>query len=112
MSYPLHGDIADMTIDELLALRDNWIDRAEEVTTPSVVNFCRTRIEDINYELELIASQIDEIMNEEQDAFDNMPEGPQQCDRGQAMEAGIGESQDAIDSLSSAFQNLESAQGE
>ena len=49
-------------------------------------------------------SLVEEIMNDEREAFDNMPEGLQQGERGQAAEA-------AADALEEAFGNLEEAEG-
>ncbi len=46
-----------------------------------------------------------EVRDEEQDSFDNMPEGLQQGEKGEAMES-------AIEALSSAVDNLESAKGD
>ena len=42
---------------------------------------------------------IDTCKNEEQEAFDNLPEGFQQSDRGEAMEAAVSEMDDAIDEI-------------
>jgi len=54
---------------------------------------------------------LEEIENEEQEAFDNLPEGLQQGDRGQAMEEAIGSIQDAVNQLEEMSSSLEEAKG-
>ena len=49
-----------------------------------------------------IKNAIDEMTEEEQDKYDNMPEGLQESERGEAM-------QEAIDNLESASSSLEEA---
>lgn len=44
--------------------------------------------------LEQVASDIETVKDEEQEAFDNMPDGAQQGDKGQAMESAIQELED------------------
>lgn len=56
-----------------------------------------------NFDLEQIASDLTDLRDEEQESFDNMPEGLQQGDRGQA-------SSDAIDQLEGAISHLETVQ--
>lgn len=46
-----------------------------------------------------IKDALETIRDEEQEAFDNMPEGLQQGDRGQAMEEAISTLDSAIDDL-------------
>jgi len=52
--------------------------------------------------LDEIKCAIDEMAEEEQDKYDNMPEGLQESERGEAM-------QEAIDNLESASSSLEEA---
>lgn len=52
--------------------------------------------------LDEIKCAIEEMMDEEQDKFDNMPEGLQESERGEAM-------QEAIENLESASSSLEEA---
>ena len=50
--------------------------------------------------LEEIKDKLDSMMDEEQDKFDNMPEGLQESERGEAM-------QEAIEQLETACDNLD-----
>lgn len=52
----------------------------------------KARFQDIQTELKQASSELSSILNEEQDAFDNMPEGLQSSYRGMCSE-------DAIDSM-------------
>ena len=52
--------------------------------------------------LEDIKDKLDSMMDEEQDKFDNMPEGLQESERGEAM-------QEAIEQLGTACDNLDEA---
>jgi prefoldin subunit 5 len=68
--------------------------------------------------LEEIRDEIDNLKSEEDDGFNNLPEGLQQAERGQAMEAAAeqmqtaydlldgvsGELQDAIDAINAAME--------
>ena len=60
----------------------------------------RNRIADVQTQLEALKQDIDAILSEEQEAYDNMPEGLQESERGQAM-------QEAIDALESAIGSCE-----
>lgn len=51
-------------------------------------------------ELKQLSSELSSILNEEQDAFDNMPEGLQSSYRGMCSE-------DAVDSMEEASEKLE-----
>lgn len=62
----------------------------------------RKRVGEAIAKLNEAAELIDEIMNEEQEAYDAMPEGFQNGDRGQ-------QSQEAIDQLSSGKDSAEQA---
>ena len=55
----------------------------------------KARFQDIQTELKQASSELSSILNEEQDAFDNMPEGLQSSYRGMCSE-------DAIDSMEEA----------
>ena len=66
----------------------------------------RSLIADVIDRLETIRGDIEIIRDEEQDAFDNMPEGIQESDRGQQMEEYIGLMEDAMDEIDSALENL------
>ena len=63
----------------------------------------RKRIEDVRSQLEALKQEIDEILSEEQEAFDNMPESLQEGERGQAMTEAI----DALESAIGSFEELD-----
>ncbi|MQR93712.1 hypothetical protein [Fictibacillus phosphorivorans] len=54
-------------------------------------------------------SELESIKEEEQDAFDNFPEGLQESERGEAMENAISEMEDAISSMEDAISSIETA---
>ena len=60
----------------------------------------RNRIADVQSQLEELKQEIDSILAEEQEAYDNMPESLQNGERGEAM-------QEAIDALESAVSSCE-----
>lgn len=60
----------------------------------------KARFQDIQTELKQASSKLSSILNEEQDAFDNMPEGLQSSYRGMCSE-------DAIDSMEEASDKLD-----
>ena len=70
------------------------------------------RRKSINTLIDLIddaRSQLETIKDEEQEAYDNLPEGLQQAERGQASEQAISCLEDAISSLEDAVGSLEEA---
>lgn len=50
---------------------------------------------------------LESLKDEEQEAFDNLPEGLQQAERGQSMEAIASALDDAVDTLNSALSDIE-----
>ena len=60
----------------------------------------RNRIAEVQSQLEALKQEIDSILEEEQEAYDNMPESLQNGERGEAM-------QEAIDALESAVGSCE-----
>lgn len=52
---------------------------------------------------------LEQAQSDEQDSYDNMPEGLQSGDRGQAAEQAASELQEAVDSLDGALANIETA---
>ena len=62
-------------------------------------NARRTKIEKLNNRLSEIMDLINELANEEQEAFDNMPESIQYGERGEKMEDYISTIDDAIGNL-------------
>ena len=65
----------------------------------------RKEIEAVLNELADLRSRIETIQSEEQDAYDNMPEGLQQSERGMKAEEACSRLEDAL----TAFDDLESA---
>ena len=62
----------------------------------------KARFQDIQTELKQTSGELTSILSEEQDAFDNMPEGLQSSYRGMCSE-------DAIDSMEEASNKLDEA---
>lgn len=60
------------------------------------------RISDLEGTLQEITSEIESVLAEEQDAYDNMPESLQESDRGQASEAAL----DALDEAKTAVETM------
>ena len=67
----------------------------------------RKRIENIISKLEDLSVEIEEVMNEEQEAFDNLPEPIQCSDRGEQMEGYISSLDYAMNYVSDAISSLE-----
>ena len=61
-------------------------------------------------ELETLKSKIEEIQNDEQEAYDNLPESLQYSERGEAMESAIENLESAYNEIDSIIDNLEEAQ--
>lgn len=68
----------------------------------------RKEIEEVLNELADLRSRVEALHEEERDAFDNMPEGLQASERGQASEAAAS----ALDDALSAFDEIESSLNE
>lgn len=66
----------------------------------------RMRLDEAHSKLLEAQEIIEEVMNEEQDAFDNLPESLQGSERGEQMEEYIGTMQDAYDGLDEYLGNL------
>lgn len=62
----------------------------------------RKRIANVISKLEEAKEELDSLRDEEQEAYDNMPESLQESDRGYAME-------EAVDNLESAYNSVEEA---
>lgn len=72
----------------------------------------RKNIDAIQERLEELRSDVELILDEEQEAFDNLPESLQEAERGQAMQDSIDYLEEAISSIDEAIGNLETAKGE
>lgn len=68
----------------------------------------RKEIEAVLNELADLRNRVEALHGEEQDAFDNLPEGLQASERGQASEAAAS----ALDGALSAFDDIESSLNE
>lgn len=66
----------------------------------------RGRIQAILDEIDTLRSSLSDIADEEQEAFDNLPEGLQGAERGQAIESCAEGLQEAVDSLQEAVDRL------
>ena len=62
--------------------------------------------------LEEVKSQLDDLLSEEQEYKDNMPESLQNGEKGEAADNAISEIESAISSIEEAISNIENAQGE
>lgn len=67
----------------------------------------RKRISKILEQLEGLSVEIEEVMNEEQEAYDNLPESIQYSERGENMEEYIFSLDDAMNYISDAISSLE-----
>lgn len=59
-----------------------------------------TKLEDMDSLRQEIKEELEDVMDEEQESFDNMPEGLQESDRGQQMQEYISTIEGVIDDLS------------
>ena len=66
----------------------------------------RQWIEKIVNELETQRDELNNVYEEEQEAYDNLPESIQGSERGEEMYEGIGTIEDASDSLDELIENL------
>lgn len=66
----------------------------------------RMRLDEAHSKLLEAQEIIEEVMNEEQDAFDNLPESLQGSERGEQMEEYIGTMQDVYDGIDEFMCNL------
>lgn len=66
----------------------------------------RKQIDDIAGQLGVLKDRLEELRDAEQESFDNMPEGFQQAESGQKMEAAVAIIEGVIDSLENASGDL------
>ena len=69
-------------------------------------NTRRKAIAKIAERLEELKTDFELLRDEEQEAFDNMPESIQESERGEAMETIIYNMEDVLESLESAFDTM------
>ena len=66
----------------------------------------KTQIDFVNSTLKEVSKKLSSILNEEQDAFDNMPEGLQSSYRGMCSEDAINSMEEASDKLDEVIELL------
>lgn len=69
----------------------------------------RKAIQEVIDKMEELREELDGIMSDEQDAFDNLPESLQESDRGNAMQEAIDNLDYAMSSIEEVVEYLESA---
>ncbi len=69
----------------------------------------RKEIQDILNELSGLRCRIEDLQSEEQEAFDNMPEGLKQSGRGQASEAAASALENAVSAIDEIDSSLNEA---
>jgi uncharacterized protein YukE len=67
----------------------------------------RTRIAAIMNDIDGAKNMLEEILQEEEEAFDNLPESLQGSEKGETMQEAINTLQDALSDLDSAISNME-----
>ena len=72
----------------------------------------RKNINTLIERLEELRSDAELILDEEQEAFDNLPESLQEAERGELMQESIEALEEAISSLEEALENFETSKGE
>lgn len=70
------------------------------------INKLKIRFQSTQAELKQLSSELSSILNEEQDAFDNMPEGLQSSYRGMCSEDAIDNIEEASDKLDEVIELL------
>ena len=70
----------------------------------------RKQLADIRAKIEELQDLLEEVRDEEQEAFDNLPESLQSSERGQAMENAIYYMDEAAGQLADAYDSLEEAE--
>lgn len=66
----------------------------------------KSKINEITIELKMVSDRLSVVLNEEQDAFDNMPENLQGSYRGECSEEAIDNMEEASDKLDEAMELL------
>lgn len=70
-------------------------------------NVRRKKLKEAKALLDQARDIINDIMMDEENAFDNLSEGLQQTMRGEQMEENVGEMEEAIDKIDEAFECLD-----
>lgn len=69
-------------------------------------NVRRKELREIVAELEKVKGRLESVMDDEQDAYDNLPEGLQCSSRGEDMDEAISTMSDVCDSLDEAIDGI------
>lgn len=72
-------------------------------------NTRRSQITDIMENLSSLQTSIEELLEEEQEAFDNLPDGIQDSERGEAIQTAIDNLEEAVSNCEELLNNLEMA---
>lgn len=72
-------------------------------------NTRRSQITDVMENLSSLQTSIEELLEEEQEAFDNLPDGIQDSERGEAIQAAIDKLEEAVSNCEELLNNLEMA---
>ena len=72
-------------------------------------NIRRSQITDIMENLSSLQTSIEELLEEEQEAFDNLPDGIQDSERGEAIQTAIDNLEEAVSNCEELLNNLEMA---
>ncbi len=70
----------------------------------------RKEIAEISEEIEAIKARLESVLEEEQEAYDNLPEGIQDSDRGERMSEAISSLENALYDFDTIVENLSEAQ--
>ena len=69
----------------------------------------RKRLQEVIDKLHPIHAELEELVSEEQDAFDSMPDSFQNAEKGETMQAGIDALQEAANMVTGAIEQIEEA---
>ena len=72
----------------------------------------RKKLSEIQEKMSELREMIDEVLSDEQNAYDNLPESLQDSERGEAMQTAIDAMESAIGSCEEAEESLEEAQNQ
>ena len=71
----------------------------------------RKEVENVIEILNDAVCQLESIVSDEQDAFDNLPEGLQCSERGEGMEENVNDMEDAVSTICDVISSLEDVVG-
>ena len=67
----------------------------------------RKKLQEIREQIDILKCELEEVRDEEQDSFDNLPESLQYSERGETMEANVSNLDEAISNLEYALDNID-----